>query len=218
MISFEQFRSLLAWPAFSYYAPLLILVCFVISFRHWLHARWYASGAIYALSLLTTGIVRTVSDAAELAGLVGGILAPALYGFLFVCFGVIRVLSTPYAQQFSRRRQTPPSGAVRLIQGAVGSCVGGVTGSTLGALLSALFILLFPLPSASATLDWQYIQPYHSVIGSSVTICGFIGVSLGGLMGWGYLNQRRLNERILISLTIQLFLLLAAFKRLLQRK
>lgn len=218
MVSLEQFRSLLTWPAFSYAAPLLILICFGISFRHWLHAQWYAAGAIYALSLLTTATVRTVGTSAELAGLVGGILAPALYGFLFVCVGVIRVLRTPYAQQFRRRPAPPTSQLMRLMQGALGSCVGGITGSTLGVLLSALFILLFPLPSASATLDWQYIQPYHSVISSSVTICSLVGILLGGLMGWGYLNQRQLNERILISLTIQLFLLLAAIKRFLRRK
>jgi hypothetical protein len=215
----QQVRSILALPGFSYWMPILVLVCFLVSFRHWLHAKWYAAGAIYALSLFTYAVIKTVTQQPDWSALWGGILAPAFYSFLFVCGGIIRVLRSPYGFRMTAvPRSTPLTGLARLLRGAIGGCVGGITGSTLGAVFSFLLLLLFPLPSSGFSLSWQVVQTFDSLVRSSVLFCGTVGISLGLLIGWGYLNQKQLGDRFLVYLTIQWFLVTRLLKHLFCRK
>lgn len=218
MLLLQQVRSILALPGFNFLGPGLILVCFLVSFRHWLHAKWYAAGAIYALSLLTYAVVQRATQQPDWSALLGGILAPAFYSVLFVCCGIVRILRSPYGFRLSSARPAAPRGWPRLLRGAIGGCVGGVTGAALGIMFSFGLILLFPLPSSGFSLSWQSVQTFDSLVRSSVLFGGAIGIGLGLLTGWGYLNQKQLGDRLLVYLTIHCFLVVTLLKRLFHRR
>lgn len=217
MILLEQLQLNVPSAVIAYFFPLLIVGCFLISFRPWLHAKWYVVVSVYVLSIVTYTIARSASQPAD-AALIGGILAPALYSFLFVCFGLVRALRVPYGyrMQHSVRSIRRPNQMLRLVKGAVGGCAGGITGSSLGVLFSFLLIILFPLFSSHQFFSWQYIKTFPNLINGNILIFGTTGTSLGALTGWGCINQKQLGDKILIGLTILAFVIVAALKRILK--
>ncbi len=219
MFWFEQFRSIVLLPNFSYLAPLLIIGCFLISFRYWLDGKWYVAAAIYGLSIFTAAVVQTVSHSAELAAVVGGVLAPTLYSLIFLCLGIIRVLHSPYGKWFSSlNRSRPANPGIRLLQGAIGGLIGGMTGSTMGGLLSVLLLLLFPLASPGFSFDWHRISNFHTFINHIILFCGGAGISLGIMTGYGLINQKQVGDRLLIGLAIHLYVLISLLKQMLRSK
>lgn len=217
MLLLDQLQSTVPPVVIGSCGPLLIVSCFIVSFWHWLHAKWYVAVAVYTLSTFTYVIARAISPDLMQAALVGGILAPAFYGCLFVGFGVFRLLRKPYGYGIFQRSVSRQSRSIRLLKSMIGGCVGGVTGSTLGGLFSFLLVILFSLPSSSATLTFPDSAKLQPIVDSSVLFFGIVGISLGGLAGWGYLNQKQLSDQILISLTIQIFVLHSFLKRVLNR-
>lgn len=219
MLLFEQFRSIVSLPNFSYLAPLPIIGCFLVSFRHWLSRKWLIAGIIYALSLCTGVAIASMSQRTELVAIGGGILAPAFYGLLFVCSSVIRILRRPYGHQaFPSRKPRTQNQVLRLLQGAFGGLIGGVTGSTLGALFSLCLIFLLSLPFLSIDYQLGYIRNFHSLIDGSILLFGCFGVGVGTMTGCGYVNHRQLGDRFLIGLTINLYVIVLLLKRTIRWK
>jgi hypothetical protein len=205
-------------PAFSQLLPLLIIGCFLLSFHHWLPIKWYTVILIYGLSSFTWAVGKAIIHDAKLAALLGEIIVPACFSILFIGFGVLRRLQMPYGYgMILRPARIHSSKLVRVLQGAIGACVGGVTGSTLGALFSILLLFLAFLASPGANFDLQAFHKIHGVIDGSIIAFGSVGTSLGGLAGWGYFNLRRLGDKFLIYLTINVFIAASVTKAIIKR-
>lgn len=215
----EQIRSFVPLSVIGYCCPLLIVGCFLISFRHWLHAKGYVLISIYALSVFTYVVIQTATGDAELSALVGGILAPTLYSVLFVCFGVLRVLRMPYSHRIVSRPsvQFGSNKLTRFLKGAMGGCVGGVTGSTLGALLSIGLLIVTSLLASGLNLSWYYNRGVQHIVDNIVFVSGFIGIGLGLLAGWGCFNLKQLGDKLIIHITIYLFVTASMLKRIFKR-
>jgi hypothetical protein len=214
----EHLQAHLPTPIISHLCPLLIVGCFLLSFGHWLHAKWYVALTIYVLSGFTNVVTRTVTGDLEQAALVGGILAPALYGLLFVCFGALRVLRMPYGRiNLSTAAIRPGNRLIRFLKGTIWGCVGGVTGSSLGALFSIFLLFLALLVTPGFNINWQNNQGVERIVDSSIMIFGSVGSGLGILTGWGVFNIKHLSNRILIRSSIHIFILLSMLKRFLAR-
>jgi hypothetical protein len=201
-------------PVFLHLSPLLIIGCFLISFRHWLQARYSQVFVIYlglaGLSILTARAAQGLALSPKLA-LLSGICIPALYGLLYVGFEIVRSLRSPYRAVAQPYR---PSAWRQWVGGTVGGCVGGITGSSLGALFGLMLFLVTPL--LTLDLGWQLNQTVQRWMEWSTALFGLLGLLLGLLVGWGRLNFKQLGDRVLIALTIQSFLLTTAVKRLLK--
>lgn len=215
MVLLEQFRSIVLLPNFSELTPILIIACFWISFRHWLPAKGSIPIALYGLSILTGTIAKAITHSAELGAVTGGILAPAFYSILLICFGIARIVQRPYGHRLASAhtsRATHPF--IRLLKGAIGGFIGGMTGSTLGALFSALLLLLFPLASPGYSFDWQHTHNLPAFISHSVLFFGAAGISLGILAGYGAINYRQLGDRLLFSCAIYLYVWVSLLKQM----
>lgn len=215
----EQIRSIVPLSVISYLCPLLIVGCFLISFRPWLHAKEYVLLSIYTLSVFTYAVIRTATGDVELAAIVGGILAPTLYSVLFIGVGVLRVLRMPYSHRtmLPAPAQPRPNRLRQFLKGAVGGCVGAVTGSTLGVLLSLCLLIITFLLASGLNIVWHYNRGVQYIVDSIVFISGLIGIGLGLLAGLGCFNPRRLGDRLLIHLTIHLFVVNSILKRILKK-
>ncbi|WNZ23718.1 hypothetical protein HJG54_13225 [Leptolyngbya sp. NK1-12] len=201
-------------PLITYLGPALIVGCFLFSFGHWLHAKWYVAITIYLLSGFTNLIAGTVTKDPAQTALVGGILAPALYSLLFVCFGVIRVLRMPYGRiNVSATPKRSRNGLMRLLKGTIWGCVGGVTGSSLGALFSIFLLFLALLVTPGFNINWHNNQGIEKIVDGSITIFGSVGSSLGVLTGWGFCNIKQLSNRVLIRSSIHVFIVLTVLRR-----
>jgi hypothetical protein len=206
-------------PVLLYLCPLLIIGCLLISFRHWLRAKGGAGLlvylSLYLLSLFTYAVAKK-GIGLELAAPIGGIVAPALYGLLYVCFEVIRGLRAPYGYRSLAYLRTRPSSRWRqILKSSFGSCVGAITGSSLGVLFGMLLFGL-SLVIADVNLSWQNQQINQtglSLVEWSTALFGLSGMLAGGLAGWGCFNYRRLGDRLLIYLTIHGFLVAAVVRR-----
>lgn len=216
----EQLQSIVPLPIISYFGPLLIVGCFLISFRDWLQAKRAVALSVYVLAVFTHSVIQTVTGNAELAALVGGILAPTLYGILFVCLGIVRILQVPYSHRhaFQQMVYFQPNRSVRFLKGAIGGCVGGVTGSTLGALLSISLLMVTSLLASGLNLSWNYSQNVQHIVNKIVLLSGFIGCSFGALNGWGYLSLKYLGDKLIVHLTIYIFVIIAILKQFFRRK
>ncbi|MFM7426355.1 MAG: hypothetical protein ACKO7W_15400 [Elainella sp.] len=203
-------------PILLRFCPLLIVGCFLISFRHWLQARGYQVVAIYlglsGLSILTAGAVQGLAANTPM-GLISRIWIPALYSLIYVSFEVSRSLRSPY--RATPQLQRPQSW--RLISGTIGGCVGGITGSSLGALVGLLLLLAAPLLTLDLHLGWQMNQAGQRLLEWTTALFGLLGILLGLLVGWGRVNFKQFGDRLLIGLTIQSFLIAAEIRRLLGR-
>jgi hypothetical protein len=210
-------------PALLYFYPLLIIGCVLISFRHWLRARgWMMTlvcGSLYLLTLLTHAVTRRVTGP-ELAILLGGMVSPALYALLYVCFEIVRGLRAPYGHRSSAYLGTKRirSKWHQVLKSTFGGCVGGVTGSSLGVLVGILLFVISPLVAPLMALDvnlsWQINQTVQRLVEWSTALFGLLGMLAGGLAGWGCFNYRRVGDKLLIYLTIHGFLVASIVKRL----
>ncbi len=203
-------------PVFLHLYPLLIIGCFIVSFRHWLQARGYQVFVIYfglvGLSVLTATATQSWTHRTQI-GLIGSICIPALYSLLYIGFEVTRSLRIPYRAT----PQAPPRQRWRQLVGStLGGCVGGVTGSSLGALFGLGLFLAAPLLTLDLQLDWQMNQTVQRLMAWSTGLFGLLGIWLGLLAGWGRVNFKQFGDRVLIALTIQSFLIATAVKRLLR--
>lgn len=216
----EPLQSIVPLPIISYFGPLLIVGCFLISFRDWLQAKRAVALSVYMLAVFTHGIIQTVTGNVELAALVGGILAPALYGILFVGLGIVRILQAPYGHRNALQPVTDShqTRSIRFLKGVIGGWVGGVTGATLGALLSISLLVITSLLASGLNLDWYYSHKVQHIVNQIVVLSGFVGFSFGILNGWGYLNLKRLGDKLIVHLTIYIFVVFTLLKRIFRRK
>jgi hypothetical protein len=202
-------------PVLSYFCPLVIIGCFLISFGHWLHAKGYTAITIYSLSIFTHAIIRPTVASAEQAALIGGFFAPAIYGLGFVGLGLVRTLRLPYGRRAlparAKRRGQFQQGLTSAI-----ACVGGVTGISLGAVVGLALFLVAPVLALDVSLIWQH-QTLPRILRWSMSLFGSVGLLVGLLTGWGAFNFKQVGDRLLIYATIQGFLTLSACKRLLKR-
>ncbi len=212
----EQIWAKLPLPILSYFCPILIIGCFLISFGHWLYAKGYTAIAIYSLSIFTHSLIKTTAASAEVAALIGGFFAPAVYGLGFVCLGAVRTLQLPYGHRMSanvKRLGKLP----QWLTGAVSGCAGGVTGLSLGAVIGLVLFLIAPVLALDRHLSWQMHQTLLRILSWSMVLFGGFGVLLGLLAGYGAVNFKYLGDKLLIYATIQSFLTRSACNRLLKR-
>ncbi|MBW4467424.1 MAG: hypothetical protein KME07_18515 [Pegethrix bostrychoides GSE-TBD4-15B] len=212
----EPIRDLLPLPVLSYFCPLLIIGSLLISFGHWLYAKGYIAIAVYSLSIFTHSLMRATVASAEQAAIIGGFLAPAVYGLGFVCFGAVRALRLPYGRTAPVRIQRRGR-LQQLMASAIGGGVGIVTGASLGAVAGLALFLVAPLLALNANLGWQVEQSLPRVLAWNIELFGIVGFVLGLLSGWGLFNFKHLGDRILIYVTIQGFVAASAGRRLLKR-
>lgn len=203
-------------PVLSYLCPLLIIGCFLVSFGHWVNAKGYTALTIYSLSIFTHALIKALAVSAEQAALIGGIIAPALYGLFFVGLGAVRSLRIPYGRSILPVQPKRQGRAQQLITSTLGGCVGSVTGSSLGAVVGLVLFIVAPVLALDANLSWQTHQiPW--ILAWSVGLFGTVGLLLGVLVGWGAVNLKQLGDWVLIYITIQGFLAFSAGRRLLRR-
>lgn len=200
-------------PILSYGCPLLIIGCFLVSFRHWLQAKWYGALYIYSLSIFTYAIIKTVTREVEPAALIGGVLAPAFYSFCFVCYGAVRSLRMPYGYGRTVRSTVSPRKPMLLLRGAIGGCVGGVTGAALGMLFSLLLLMLLPL--FAGTAHQQILGSMQQAADNGIFLFGLIGVGVGGLAGLNCFSLKQVSDRLLIYSAIHLYVIRSSIKRFL---
>jgi hypothetical protein len=233
MFLIEQIQSIMPLWMIRYLCPLLIVGCFLISFRPWLHAKAYVALSIYVLSLFTAAVAQRVMAQmvmaqmviadVKLAAVVGGIFAPTLYSVLFVGVGLFRRWRMPYGHRNSSLPLRPfnwplrPNRLTRFLQGALGGCVGGVTGSTLGALLSIGLLMITSLLASGLNITWYHNRGVQHIVDNIVMISGLLGVGLGLLAGWGFFNLKQLGDKLLIYATIHLFIVNSILKRIWKR-
>jgi hypothetical protein len=136
------------------------------------------------------------------AATVSGTIAPALYGLLFISFGIARTLRTPYGGHW-QRSCVQPRQLKRWIEGVIGACIGGITGATFGVLLGYLLILLVYGFMCLMAHSFQ-TQTNLQLVDLTIYRIGFLGSTIGLLTGLGLINWQCFNERI-INLSRHLF-------------
>lgn len=199
----------------SYCFPLPIVTSLWISFGQWLTAKRRTGAMVYIFSVFTYAIARMTPLPFGQAAILGGIIAPACYGLLFISFGVARMLRTPYGSYWQRNYMTRSNQLKRWVEGAVGACVGGITGATLGVLLGYFLIILLYSAMFLVAHSFQ-VQANLQIVDLTVYGVGFLGSTLGLLTGLRLINWQRCSERFLISLIIYFSFVATTIKRLLK--
>lgn len=199
MALIHYLQTILPANCISYVFPLLIVVALWISCGDWFSAKYRTGAMVYVLSVFTDAIARTSLPLGH-AAVVGGIVAPATYGLLFVGIRIIRILRTPYGslrpQELNR-----PNGLKPWSKGLIGGCVGGIIGTAWGISLGYFLLSILPLLKPSYTYSFV-LQASFEELDQFVILMFLLGSGTGFLMGLGSINPERSRQKALIYLSI----------------
>lgn len=201
MALISQIQSFVPAALISYCFPLPIVTSLWISFGQWLTAKRRTAAMVYAFSVFTYAVARTTTLPPSQAATIGGIIAPALYGLLFIGLGIARALRSPYGHHWQKHYIARSHQLKRWVEGVLGACVGGITGATIGVLLG-YFLILFVYSVMFLLAHSFQVQKNLQLVDLTIYGSGSLGVTLGLLTGLGFINWQRLNERSLICLVI----------------
>lgn len=215
MALISQIQAIVPATFISYCFPLPIVTSLWVSFGQWLTAKRRTAAMVYVFSVFTYAVARTTALPLSQAAIVGGIIAPALYGLLFIGFGIARTLRMPYGHHWQRRYLTRSHQLKRWVEGVLGACIGGITGATIGVLLGYLLIVFVYSLMFLLAHSFQ-VQANLQLVDFSVYGIGFIGSTLGFLTGVGFINWQRFSERSLICLVIYVSFIAMMIKRTLR--
>jgi hypothetical protein len=208
--------------------PLVLLICFRLTFGGLIHIKGRSVGGIYALSLLTVPFMKQVMNLEwSTAAIIGGLWVPATCGLLLIIGSSLQTLNVPYRPRTARSSrfvsdsllQNLPvlfrftrfhfnsrlsSRIAKVTRGFLGAVIGTILGLASGLVISgfilALFGLLglFPLTPTDTTCE----QLIVAVVNSSIYTFSGLGLVLGVAIGLEQLQLQRIHQRILIAAVI----------------
>ncbi|NJO79535.1 MAG: hypothetical protein HC827_14140 [Cyanobacteria bacterium RM1_2_2] len=135
MALISQIQTVVPAALIGYCFPLLIVTSLWVSFGQWLTAKRRTAAIVYVFSVFTYAIAKTTALPLSQAATVGGIIAPTLYGLLFIGFGIARTLRQPYGHHWQRSYIRRSKQLKRWMDGVFGACIGGIAGATIGVLV-----------------------------------------------------------------------------------